>query len=208
MEQIVGIIIDQIEKGIFLSQPTLSHSILESNGFTKSRASTPMATNIKLEMVSGMSGGIDLSNYFSILGSLSYLAIGTWPDLSFYVNYLARFSSSPVDTHWMALKHLLRYLNGTLNDGILFEFGHGGMDLVTYCGKLGGGGGLHTFYAWVRGVSLRKPNILGFAASELCCNFNMPCRIYGPKLGLTGVSVDSIPSYGHFRGLIHHYNSM
>jgi hypothetical protein len=41
------------------------------------------------------------------------LALGTRPDLSFAVNYLARFSSNPNESHWNVLKHLLQYIATT-----------------------------------------------------------------------------------------------
>lgn len=133
LDQIVGIKIEQTARGISLSQPTLTQSILKDTGFTTSRVSTPMVANIKLETTDKMDQPVDGSKYSFILGSLSYLAIGTRPDISVSVNYLARFSSRPEDTHWAALKHLLRYISGTATDGILFEGGHGDLDLVTYC---------------------------------------------------------------------------
>lgn len=139
LEQIVGSKIGQTERGIFLSQPSLTRSILESNGFMNSRVSTPMVANMKLETRHELNGGIDASKYLLILGSLSYIAIGTRPDISFAVNYLARFLSKPDETHWTALKHLIRYLSGTQNDGIMFEGGHGETDLVVYCDASWGG---------------------------------------------------------------------
>ncbi|MBW0509714.1 hypothetical protein O181_049429 [Austropuccinia psidii MF-1] len=41
--------------------------------------------------------------YQSIIGSLNYLALGTRPDLSFAVGYLARYAGSPQQEHWDAL---------------------------------------------------------------------------------------------------------
>ncbi|MBW0504584.1 hypothetical protein O181_044299 [Austropuccinia psidii MF-1] len=38
--------------------------------------------------------------YQSVIGSLNYLALGTWPDISFAVNYLARYSTCPTEEHW------------------------------------------------------------------------------------------------------------
>ena len=44
-----------------------------------------------------------------------YLAIGTRPDISYAVGVLSRFSSNPGMAHWKAVKHLMRYLKGTMD---------------------------------------------------------------------------------------------
>ena len=43
--------------------------------------------------------------YLSAIGALMYLVIFTRPDISFSVNLLARFSSSPTRRHWNIVKH-------------------------------------------------------------------------------------------------------
>ena len=59
--------------------------------------------------------------YRSAVGSLMYLATSTRPDISFAVGTLARFSSKPNKSHWIALKRVLRYLKGTAGYGITFR---------------------------------------------------------------------------------------
>ena len=44
-----------------------------------------------------------------------YLAISTCPDIAYAVGVLSRFSSNPGKEHWAAVKHLFRYLKGTLD---------------------------------------------------------------------------------------------
>ena len=58
--------------------------------------------------------------YLSAIGALMYLASHTRPDISFYVNLLARYSSCPTRRHWNGVKHILRYLRGTLNMGLYY----------------------------------------------------------------------------------------
>ena len=53
--------------------------------------------------------------YLQAVGSLMYLATATHPDISYAVGVLARFSKNPGMTHWKAVKHLFRYLKGTLD---------------------------------------------------------------------------------------------
>src|ERR1700753_3418731 len=53
--------------------------------------------------------------YISAIGSLIYLAIATRPDIAYAVGVLARFNTKPGKAHWAAVKHLFRYLKGTLD---------------------------------------------------------------------------------------------
>ena len=59
--------------------------------------------------------------YISAIGSLMYLATMTRPDIAYTVGVLARFNSNPGMAHWKAVKHLFRYLKGTLD--IKLEYG-------------------------------------------------------------------------------------
>ena len=59
-------------------------------------------------------------SYINAVGSLMYLAVATRPDIAFTVGVLARFSTNPGKTHWNAVKHLMRYLKGTLDLGITY----------------------------------------------------------------------------------------
>ncbi|CAA7015992.1 unnamed protein product [Microthlaspi erraticum] len=58
--------------------------------------------------------------YLSAIGALMYLANCTRPDISFAINLLARFSSSPTQRHWNGVKHVLRYLQGTIDLGLFY----------------------------------------------------------------------------------------
>ncbi|XP_059291968.1 secreted RxLR effector protein 161-like [Lycium ferocissimum] len=69
--------------------------------------------------------------YLSAIGTLMYLANATRPDIAFSVNLLARYSSSPTWRHWNRIKHILRYLKGTIDIG-LFYANKGSTDIVGY----------------------------------------------------------------------------
>jgi transposase InsO family protein len=53
--------------------------------------------------------------YINAVGSLLYLALLTRPDIAYAAGVLARFNSNPGMTHWKAVKHLFRYLKGTVD---------------------------------------------------------------------------------------------
>ncbi|XP_059281171.1 secreted RxLR effector protein 161-like [Lycium ferocissimum] len=69
--------------------------------------------------------------YLSAIGALMYLTNVTRPDIAFSVNFLARYSSSSTRRHWNRVKHILRYLKGTIDMG-LFYTNKGSVDLVGY----------------------------------------------------------------------------
>ncbi|XP_020684922.1 uncharacterized protein LOC110101388 [Dendrobium catenatum] len=52
-----------------------------------------------------------------LVGSLQYLTI-TRPDIAFVVNKLCQFMHCPMYQHFLALKHLLRYIKGTVDLGL------------------------------------------------------------------------------------------
>jgi hypothetical protein len=50
-----------------------------------------------------------------------YLANNTRPDIEFAVNLLARHSAAPTKRHWVGVKSILRYLNGTRDLGLFYS---------------------------------------------------------------------------------------
>lgn len=68
---------------MFLSQLSLTQNLLDDQGFTMSLATIPMVAGLQLETAKPGENPIEPSKYLSIIGSLSYLAVGTRPDLAF-----------------------------------------------------------------------------------------------------------------------------
>jgi hypothetical protein len=58
--------------------------------------------------------------YQALIGSLMYLMLATRPDIAFAVSQLSRFAGRPSEAHWKAGKHLLRYIQGTLDYGLTY----------------------------------------------------------------------------------------
>ena len=78
--------------------------------------STPMITNWK--NLHGSEGElVDPTLYRQLIGSLMYL-VNTQPDLCFAMNTLSQFMVEPRSVHWVAAKHVLRYLAGTVDFGL------------------------------------------------------------------------------------------
>ena len=55
--------------------------------------------------------------YRSMIGSLLYLTASR-PDITFSVGVCARYQACPKESHLIALKHIIRYIVGTLELGL------------------------------------------------------------------------------------------
>jgi hypothetical protein len=97
LESIVGITVNRTLDGFILTQPKLIKSLLntEWNGAITTRTPLPPNFNAVMEIGDPSTS----TKYLSIIGVLSYLAVGTRPDISFAVNFLARFLANPSVTH-------------------------------------------------------------------------------------------------------------
>jgi hypothetical protein len=62
----------------------------------------------------------DATRYQSVVGGLQYLSL-TRPDISFSVNRMCQYMSSPTTVHWVMVKRILRYLRDTIDLGLRFS---------------------------------------------------------------------------------------
>ncbi len=53
-------------------------------------------------------------SYQQAVGSLMYAMLCTWPYLAYPINVLSQHMANPNMEHWMAVKQIFRYLQGTL----------------------------------------------------------------------------------------------
>ena len=63
---------------------------------------------------------VDPTKYHQLIGSLMYL-VNTRPDMRYAVNILSQYMVEPRRAHWVATKHVLRYLKGTIDYGLNYE---------------------------------------------------------------------------------------
>jgi hypothetical protein len=73
---------------------------------------------------------VDSTLYRQLMGSLMYL-VNTRIDVFFVVNTLSQFMVEPRRVHWVAEKHVLRYLCGMVDYGLDYHRGDG-VHLVGY----------------------------------------------------------------------------
>ncbi|KAJ0515275.1 putative RNA-directed DNA polymerase [Helianthus annuus] len=126
----LGIEVSQKENEIIICQEGYAKRILEAAGMQNcNSAKCPM--EFKLKLCKDDSGKpTDATKYRSIIGSLRYL-INTRPDLSYSVGALSKYLQNPKESHYAALKQVLRYLKGTVSHGLKYNRGGDGK-LVGY----------------------------------------------------------------------------
>src|SRR5579859_5112858 len=101
-------------------------------------ASTPLSSSARLTKVTATEVLADQKEYQSMVGSLMYAMLATRPDLAQMIQQISQFSQKPTKTHEKAAKHALRYLNGTIDQGITYN-GNLGMKLECWSNANWGG---------------------------------------------------------------------
>jgi hypothetical protein len=79
---------------------------------------TPMITNLK-KLNFSESSKVNPTIYRQLIGCLMYLT-NTRHDICFVVNSFNQHMVDPREVHWIATKHILRYLKGTIEFGLQY----------------------------------------------------------------------------------------
>ena len=109
--------------GLYLTQRKYIADLLKKSKMENAKpCSSPMATNCHLTSTDGTPFA-DISLYRSVVGSMQYLAF-TRPDLAFAVHKVSKFMHNPLNTHWLVVKRILRYLKHSISTGLYI--GRGG----------------------------------------------------------------------------------
>ena len=128
----LGIEVKQGRNAITLGQVAYAKKLLEKAGLASCKpCSTPMEVRLKLSTKS-TTPEVDATMYRSLVGSLRYL-VHTRPDIAFAVGYVSRFMEKPRQEHLVAVKHLLRYIAGTTEYGLVYpKLSSGDNNLIGY----------------------------------------------------------------------------
>jgi histone deacetylase 1/2 len=118
LDYFLGIEVHQLSTGaLLLNQAKYIRDLLCKTKMESSNPiGSPMVSTCRLSRY-GTDTFSDPTLYRSIVGALQYITI-TRPDIAFSVNKVCQFMARPLDTHWKAVKRILRYLNGTLHHGL------------------------------------------------------------------------------------------
>ena len=58
--------------------------------------------------------------YASAIGSIMYAMISTCPDVSYALSVTSRYQFDPGESHWTAVKNILKYLRRTKNAFLVY----------------------------------------------------------------------------------------
>jgi hypothetical protein len=118
---------DRANHSISLCQHQYILNMLERFKLTDCNSvQTPMDPGQRLDKSMGPSTPDDVAfmrqtPYLSAVGALMYLAVTTRPDIMNAVSILSRFNTNPGPAHWKAVKHLFRYLKGTMQMKLVYK---------------------------------------------------------------------------------------
>ena len=122
LEWFLGMQTSQERNKITLDQETYIESVIEKFSMQDSNPSkTPGENNLRLVKASESEPLVDERLYRSLVGSLPYIAKQTRPDIVWIVNVLSRFMDKPSNTHWLAGKRVLRYLQATKSFKLVYS---------------------------------------------------------------------------------------
>ncbi|XP_073268730.1 uncharacterized protein [Populus alba] len=118
MSHFLGLEVTQKEEGIFVSQSGYAKDILER---FKMESCNPVSTPVEngVELRKSKVGNVDPTYFKSLVGSLRYLTC-TRPDILYGVGLVSRYMETPDQSHLNAAKRILRYIKGTMNEGMFY----------------------------------------------------------------------------------------
>jgi Reverse transcriptase (RNA-dependent DNA polymerase) len=115
----LGIQIQRSPTSYTLLQPKLIQQIIDSsfmsdcNGAKTPAQSTPLGADINGNKFN------EKWEYSSIVGMLMFLANNSRPDIAFATHQCARFTHAPKESHGLAVKRIIRYLQATKDKGLI-----------------------------------------------------------------------------------------
>jgi hypothetical protein len=117
--KILGMNIEFVDSGIFISHGNYIATLLSKYNLEESMVKS-IPINIGEEFVKG---DTMLEEYSSLIGALMHSMNATRPDIALSLGIYSRFVSSASVELVGKLRNILKYLKGSADDGLLFEWG-------------------------------------------------------------------------------------
>lgn len=159
----LGIKANYNDKGMFLSQSTYAKEILNRAGMLDCK---PIATPVDLKSKLSAEVGPPVSNpteYRSLGGALQYLTF-TRPDIAYDVHQIFLYMHDPRQPHFQALRRILRYVKGTLAQGL--QLIKGNITRLTAYSDLDWGGCLDTRRSTSGYCVYLGPNLISWSSKR------------------------------------------
>jgi hypothetical protein len=118
--------------GLEATQGGLIDKIMGASNMEDCKPSRTPATQLPLSRDEEGEPFDDSFNYASVVGMLQYLQGNTRPDITYAVSQVARFSYNPKASHGRAVKHIIKYLQGTRSRGLIYK-PKGELSIDCYC---------------------------------------------------------------------------
>ena len=114
---------------LFIDQAQYIKSILARYGMTDCHpVSTPLPPRTQFEPATPEDhASVSSYPYLEVIGSLTYAAMGTCPDICAAVRSLSPFAATFGKQHIDGAKNIMRYLAGCPNRGIMYTMGQSGL---------------------------------------------------------------------------------
>uniref|UniRef100_A0AAV1UVS3 Reverse transcriptase Ty1/copia-type domain-containing protein n=1 Tax=Peronospora matthiolae TaxID=2874970 RepID=A0AAV1UVS3_9STRA len=127
---VLGIeLVDNDDGSVTMCQRRYVEDVLKRFGMSDCKAVTS-PTDISSRLIPSTAATKIDAPFREAVGALMHLMTATRPDIAFAVSYVSRFMENPQVEHWMAVKRILRYLQGTKSHGICFKPD----DKIDFCG--------------------------------------------------------------------------
>jgi hypothetical protein len=120
----ICIMCDRHKKHIEIDQTGYIKDILNCFGMADANPHCtllPAGAETHLIKYNGQASQSNIKEYQSVVSSLLYVQIGTWPDISFAVLHLAQYAANPSSDHMHLAKYILSYLLGTVDMRICYD---------------------------------------------------------------------------------------
>lgn len=117
---------DRKQKTLKINQRSYITSIIDRFDMAAANpCATPMDAGCKLSKLQSPQTDQEKTKtsnipYQSAVGALMYAMLGTRPDICYAVGVLSQYNNCYGETHWLAVKRVLRYLKGTIHYGITY----------------------------------------------------------------------------------------
>ena len=124
VNHVLGMLVKRDRKSriLTISQPKYLEGVLKRFNMEHCKpVSTPMEPGKKFYELSDDEDPVNVQEYQKIIGCLTYATTATRPDLASAVGILSKYMSRPGKEHWQGVKRILRYIQGTIDFGLIYK---------------------------------------------------------------------------------------